>query len=121
MLTVGGLLLGAMLSTSGTAANVGPDGGLVNPFAHRGTAGGPDVALGLRDPFEPAPRRAITRRGSTGRSDLRDPFEAAPGSRMAGPARAIPADLRSPFVVAPPTETLASRHDAADLRDPFGR
>lgn len=120
MLTVGGLLLGAVLTTPAAATNAGSDGVLASPFAHRGPTVGPDVALGLRDPFEPG--RAIARHGSTGRGDLRDPFGTAPRSRMAGPAQPVPTDLRSPFVIAPPTESLAVRpHDEADLRDPFDR
>ncbi len=120
MLTVSGLLLGAVLTTPAAAASGGSDGALANPFAHRGSTGGPDVALGLRDPFDPATANAIAR-GDTERGDLRDPFGRSHRSRMAGPAQPMPADLRSPFEVAPTGSAAARPHETTDLRDPFDR
>lgn len=94
MLTVGGLLLGAVLTAPVAASGAAP----TDPFAPtegRFTAAQSDAALALRDPFAPEPahlRAAAThlRPARPSDSDLRDPFAAASGRRSSPP---VPATL----------------------------
>ncbi len=140
MLTVGGLLLGAVLTVPSAPNSAAP----ADPFdpsiprvtiAPRDPQG--DRALGLRDPFavdsrlEPTGRRAP--RPSEVHADLRDPFVASPSgtAKLEGaprPAVGSPAaDLRAPFGPADATlrsPSVSARPSATaptELRDPFGR
>lgn len=123
MLTVGGLLLGAVLTAPGHVAPAEP----VDPIEHRATTAHREVALGLRDPFAPPPLHA---QAATGRrpprpsdTELRDPFASAPPREPVTPRSAGPgADLRPPFDPAAATQAAPPRatEPHAELRDPFG-
>ncbi len=133
MLTVGGLLLGAVLSAPGASGGAAPAGPLAEPFdpsIPRVAIAGGDKALGLRDPFapDPVPQAAVARSsrrhvGTDLRVDLRDPFVAE--ARRGGPIAPHPAvrdvGLRSPFAAARPATARPANSATADLRDPFGR
>lgn len=133
MITVGGLLLGAVLTASPTAGAPAPADPFAPPIAHAPSARG-DAALGLRDPFapDPRPRLAARRRGPRpSEADLRNPFDAAPGRRAASPRSGhAAADLRPPFerhaarrsTSAPArSERAPTRAVSPELRDPFRR
>ncbi|MCH9688279.1 MAG: hypothetical protein K0V04_43010 [Deltaproteobacteria bacterium] len=132
MFTVGGLLLGAVLSAPGAASSAAPVGPLAEPFdpaIPRVAIARADTALGLRDPFgpDPVPQAAVPlaaaqRRALTQRADLRDPFEsvARRGAVAPHPA-ATDAGLRSPFAGRRPSVARPANAATADLRDPFGR
>ncbi len=124
MLTVGGLLLGAVLTTPG-ATPEGPTS-LVDPFAGdvpRVAIAHGDQALGLRDPFGPDRRRKGPSMLSASRSaDLRDPFSASGRVSMPISSDTKQAGLPSPFSRPRPKRPTARRRAATpDLRDPFDR
>lgn len=132
MLTIGGLLLGAVLTAPGTAG--GAVGHVVpaeptDPIEHRVTTAPRETTPDLRDPFARPAHHAEARTGRRAprpsETDLRDPF--APALRRepvvttpAGPT----ADLRPPFApipttTRPPIERASEPHP--ELRDPFAR
>lgn len=134
MISVGGLLLGAVLTAPGAVGGTSPAGTLAEPFdpsiPHVAIARG-DEALGLRDPFGvdlrakvPVPVRATP----ATRADLRDPFDARVRRRSVAAPPVLPTgvDLRSPFAMPPghPSPRRRTKRQArterADLRDPFG-
>jgi hypothetical protein len=124
MLTVGGLLLGAVLTAPVAASGAAP----TDPFAPtkaRVSTAHDEAALDLRDPFAPEPAHlvaAATHRRPARPSDvdLRDPFAAARPLRPSAPP-APPktgSDLHAPFD--PSTRVTAPARPSA-LRDPFHR
>jgi len=122
MLTVGGLILGAVLTAPGATNTPAPRGAEADTFAPAGplALARHDRALGLREPFE-APV-SMPRRRPQGRVDLREPFD--PGAQMsvAAPAPPVATDLRSPFVIAPSASvTRPALRARGDLREPFAR
>jgi len=130
MLTVGGLLLGAVLTAPGAVGGVA-SAEPVDPVEQRVVA---TQADGLRDPFGPGSTAATGRRVPRPSDDLRDPFAAlGPRQRVTAPASST-ADLRSPFARAPESPRRTAKPEPAprpatalapaprvDLRDPFGR
>jgi hypothetical protein len=125
MLTIGGLLLGAVLTAPGHVVPAEP----IDPTAHRVTTAHRETTPGLRDPFAVPAHQA---EATTGRraprpseTDLRDPF--APALRRepvvttpAGPT----ADLHPPFEPAPTTTRppfARASEPHPELRDPFAR
>lgn len=133
MLTIGGLLLGTVLTAPVASRSAAPADPIETTEARVTNAQG-DAALGLRDPFAREPHHrptAATRRPpprpSSAHADLRNPF--APGLRRPTPSVAQPsgsgADLRSPFDRAHsrtrPSPRVAAPSDRSELRDPFGR
>ena len=124
MLTVGGLLLGAVLTASVAASSAAP----TDPFAPteaRFAAAHHDAAPGLRDPFAPEPAYLVAaathlRPARPSDSDLRDPFAAARPLRPSSPPEppTTGPDLHAPFD--PSTRVTAPARPPA-LRDPFHR
>jgi hypothetical protein len=142
MLTIGGMLLGAVLTAPVAAGGAAPADPF-DPSVPQVAIAQSNAALGLRDPFA-HDTGAITNRRiprpSDVHADLLDPFDAArsssPAPRTPSPSVAASAgsgaDLRSPFEHAgrrraqPPSGAAATRPDPqpathSDLRDPFGR
>jgi hypothetical protein len=116
MLTIGGMLLGAVLTAPVAAGGAAPADPF-DPSVPQVAIAQSNAALGLRDPFahdtgaSPAPRTpspSVAASAGSG-ADLRSPFEHA-GRRRAQP----------------PSGAAATRPDPqpathSDLRDPFGR
>lgn len=131
MLTIGGLLLGTVLTvpgTTGSAASADP----FDPSIPRVAIAQGDRALGLRDPFVPDPRGQATLTGrrvprpSESHADLRDPFAPRPPAKHATAQRPAPSlpreELRAPFDHVPASlAARPSRSQPSELRDPFGR
>lgn len=134
MISVGGLLLGAVLTAPGAVGGTNPAGVLAEPFdpsVPRVAIARGDEALGLRDPFGVelrAPAQPRPPVGAAMRADLRDPFGARVPQRAVAAPPVLPAraDLRSPFAVPPGHPRARQRSERrapaarTDLRDPFG-
>jgi hypothetical protein len=133
MLTVGGLLLGTVLTVPGAMGGAAPADPF-DPSAPRVTTAHSDAALGLRDPFAPDP---VALAAATGRrvprpsdvhADLRNPFAATElrhhAVRRPSTVAGSGADLRSPFErahVRAPSHGSPTPSLHGELRDPFGR
>lgn len=109
MLTVGGLLLGAVLTAPVAASGAAP----TDPFESTETRvilAQRDAEPRLRDPFAPAPAHlqaaATHLHPPRPSADLLDPFAAGPGT-----------DLRAPF---DPSTRVTAPTPAPQVRDPFG-
>jgi hypothetical protein len=131
MLTVGGLLLGAVLTAPGAAGGAAPADPF-DPSLPQVAIARSDAALGLRDPFAHGTQALTGRRvprPSEAHADLRNPFDGAhpsgPALRTPSPSLAVSAgsgaDLRSPFDHAGGVHRTRPPAPHPELRDPFGR
>lgn len=133
MLTIGGLLLGTVLTAPAASHRAAPADPLETTEARFANAQA-DAALDLRDPFAPRPhprsstttRRPLSR-PSHAHADLRNPFASISGRPTPSATRpsGSGADLRSPFDHArsrtQPTARVSAPSHHTELRDPFGR
>jgi hypothetical protein len=123
MLTVGGFLLGAVLTAPVAASGAAP----TDPFTPTEARVAPahdEAALDLRDPFAPEPAHLVAaathlRPARPSDAELRDPFAAASGLPASPPEPSTTGpDLHAPFD--PSTRVTAPARPSA-LRDPFHR